>query len=246
MAARDLLRTVLRDDLPDLFFGSRCVGCDRPGRALCPGCAPALAGRPYRTAPEPAPPGLPVVWTAARYADVPRAALLAHKERGRVTLAGPLGDALASALAAALADGSPVGSPHGSTFGSTAVPIAIVPVPSTRARVRQRGYDPLLVLSRRAIRRLRGTGRRLELCRAVRLGRPVADQARLDAAARRDNLAAAFEVRPRRQAVRGRPVVLVDDVVTTGATLLAVSQALRAAGAEVVAAAVVAATPRNE
>lgn len=240
MAVRELLGNLIRDDLPDLVLGSRCVGCERPGRALCPGCAPALAGRPYRTAPDPEPPGLPAVWTTSRYAGVPRAALLAYKERGRVTLAGPLGAAMANALDAAVSAAASV-----SGSGVADGPVAVVPVPSTRARVRHRGYDPLLALTRRAVRRIRRTGRDVRLCRPLRLVRPVADQAELDAAARLANLADAFEVDRDRSAVLGRPVVLVDDVLTTGATLLSAGQALRAAGADVVGAAVVAATPRQ-
>jgi predicted amidophosphoribosyltransferase len=60
------------------------------------------------------------------------------------------------------------------------------------------------------------------------------------------NLAGAFTVPPRRRAqLAGRSVVLVDDLMTTGATLHSVAAALRAAGARVTAAAVIAATPRD-
>lgn len=70
---------------------------------LCPECRAALDGAaPSRVRPVPEPTGLPVVHAAARYADSVRAVLLAHKERGALGLAGPLGTALAGAVWAAV------------------------------------------------------------------------------------------------------------------------------------------------
>jgi len=66
---------------------------------LCPECRAVLSGAaPSRVRPVPEPPGLPAVHAAAPYADEVRAALLAHKERGALALAGPLGAALAVAV----------------------------------------------------------------------------------------------------------------------------------------------------
>src|SRR5262245_61923058 len=101
MGAARVVRLLLSDDLPDLVLGSRCVGCDRPGRAMCAVCGMGLAGPARPAAPKPAPEGLPLVWATAGYGGVVRAALIAHKERGRVTLAGPLGAALAMSIEAA-------------------------------------------------------------------------------------------------------------------------------------------------
>ncbi len=74
-----------------------------PRTVLCPECRAALNGAvPSRVRPMPEPTGLPATYAAAPYADEVRAMLLAHKERGALTLAGPLGAALAGAVRAGL------------------------------------------------------------------------------------------------------------------------------------------------
>jgi predicted amidophosphoribosyltransferase len=90
-------------DLTDLVLPAECGGCGKPRTALCPECRAALYGAaPSRVRPVPEPPGLPVVHAAARYADSVRAVLLAHKERGALGLAAPLGTALAGAVRASV------------------------------------------------------------------------------------------------------------------------------------------------
>src|SRR5690606_9310485 len=122
--------------------------------------------------------------------------------------------------------------------------LALVPVPSTRPAVRRRGHDPLGRTARRAAVVLRRVGYACAVVPALRHQREVADQAGLDAAARRANLAFALDVRPMAVGLlAGRCVVLVDDIVTTGATLSEASRALVTAGIRPCGAAVVAATP---
>lgn len=216
------------DDLLDLLLGSTCVGCDRPGRALCPSCARSFDGPAFMAQPDPAPPGLPPVWALAAYEGVVRSVLLAHKERGRTTFAAPLGAALSRVLAVTADSGD----------------VAVL-VPSRRTATRTRGYDPLARIARRAVTHSRRSGRSLQLCPALALARPVADQSGLDAAARSANLAGAMTVRRGFTAfLAGRTIVLLDDVVTTGATLAEAARAVRHAGGTVHAAAVVAATRR--
>ena len=102
----------------------------------------------------------------------------------------------------------------------------LVPVPLHPARLRARGFNQALLLAR-------ALGRRLDLPIAPRvLSRRRATRAQpgLDAAERRRNLRAAFRVRVP-GAVEGRRVVLVDDVLTTGATADACARVLLAAGA---------------
>jgi predicted amidophosphoribosyltransferase len=124
-------------------------------------------------------------------------------------------------------------------------PVALVPVPTTRAAVRRRGHSPLLSMTRHAAHRVRRDFG-CAVAPVLTIRRPTADQAGLDALARAVNVAGAYAPR---NGLRGRlggvPVVVVDDVITTGATAGEASRTLAAAGATVLGIAVVSATPRR-
>lgn len=102
-------------------------------------------------------------------------------------------------------------------------PQALVPLPLHSGRLRRRGYDQTLELARPLARALQ-----LPLCLALRRARATAAQSELDAAARKRNVRAAFAATGPLPA----HVTLVDDVMTTGATLHAAATALRRAGVE--------------
>lgn len=208
-------------ELAGLVLPVSCEGCGRPRTALCPGCARELTRTgPRRVRPAPEPPGLPPVHAAAPYESVVRTLLLAHKERGALPLAGPLGAALAGAVTAAAGPG---------------VVSLLVPVPSSRHSVRARGHDPTRRVALAAAGRLRRAGRAARVLPVLRQCRAVADQAGLGAGERLANLAGALEVVPGAlrlldEAARtGARVVLVDDVMTTGASLAEAARALAAA-----------------
>ncbi len=220
--------------LLDLVAARTCAGCGAPGQLVCARCRCVLAVPARRTVPRPQPPGFPTTWCLRDYDGVTRELLLAHKERGRLGLARPLGSALAQAVEGLLA-----------AKGSSAV--ILVPVPSTRAATRARGHDPVLRAARHAARALRAEGRVAAALPVLAVGRAVADSAGLTAAARAANLAGAHVVRRRalRRVPSGAQVVLVDDLVTTGASLAEAARALTAAGLTPYGAAVVASTVRR-
>jgi predicted amidophosphoribosyltransferase len=217
--------------LLDLVLPQPCAGCGAEGAAWCPACAAALAGVAESplgpTRPDPTPPGFPPTAAAAAYAGPVRAALLAHKERGRLGLGRPLGRALAAAVGCL----SPP--PH----------FLLVPVPSSRAAVRERGHDHARRLARFAAAALSETGLQVSVRPALRAVRGLEDQAALGAASRAANLAGAFALSGGFTA--DLPVVVVDDVVTTGSSLVEATRVLTAAGVAVHGAATVGATIRR-
>lgn len=266
-----LLARLRASDLADLVLPRECGGCLRAGADWCPRCARALrrlafvppgAGSadaptadPARTpgrgggtapggggpwvVPHPAPEGMPPVYAWGIYADPLRAAVSAWKDAGRRDLVPVLLPLLREALDGALSGAE---WPEGVAL--------VVPAPSSRRSVRQRGDTPMVGLCEAAVTALGGPRRPgrpvLRVAPALRHVRRVEDQSGLGTAERRGNLARALEVDPRwGEVVRGRRCVLVDDVVTTGATLAEAARALRSAGALGVVGAAMAATQRT-
>jgi ComF family protein len=156
------------------------------------------------------------VHTALRYEGLARQLILALKEEGRTDGSRSLAAPMRAAIRRA-AEGADV---------------EFAPVPTSRAAWRRRGYDPVRLLLRRAGVRAART--------LVHRGGPT-DQKSLGSAERAANRMGAFAATA---PLRGRRFVLVDDVVTTGATLREAARAIRAAGGEVVGAAALADTPR--
>lgn len=222
----------------DLLLGARCQACLRPWWGLCPPCRAALRSRYPRAArPTPCPAGFPPTSTAGWYDEPLQRLIVAHKERQALALAPVLGELLAVACWHLIRT-RPV-RPGGE--------LTLVPIPSARAAVRSRGYDATTALARRAAALLR-PGTPVRVRRLLRHHRSVHDQSGLDAAARQRNLADSLRVREAAAAAtrRGKMIIIVDDLVTTGATLTEASRALTAAGLSVLGAATIAATRKHQ
>jgi ComF family protein len=207
----------------DLALPPVCAGCYREGAALCHECLPALdvrlgsvPGVPVGLPADLPAPLLQLEWCAP-FTGVARRAVHQLKYAGERRLASPLGAAIARRWATAGAGGD-----------------VLVPVPASPNRVRERGYDQAVLLARAAGRHLH-----IPVVEALERTRETAAQFDLDRAARGANVGNAFRVNaPER--VQGAWVVLVDDVVTTGATLAGCATVLLASGAVGVSAVTVA------
>jgi predicted amidophosphoribosyltransferase len=222
----------------ELLLPSRCAGCARLDeaelrlRGLCPTCVFEVRQAVPITweIAVPGAGGVVPVFAAGAYDGVIRAALLDYKERGRLCLRRELGGSLAVSVFGVM------GPDHSM--------LLLAPVPSAIATRRARGHDPVGAMATTAAGYLRATGLEVEVQAALRQRRTVDDQSGLGVDARHANISGALAVR-RPALVRGRRVVIVDDIVTTGATAAEAARALSHAGAVVIGIACVAATIRR-
>ena len=231
----------------EMALPTTCGGCGAPGARWCGPCAEEAGHASYSAGarqvfPAPCPGGFPPTWAAGPYDGAARKALVVFKDGDRRDLVAVLAPMLADAVRAVLLEDSPLRAVLASGNG----PVFVVPVPSSRAAVRRRGDSPLELLTRAAVHEVGLSSRGLIVSPALRVRRRVVDQAGLDHRQRANNVDWAMQVRPRwRVGIAGVTCLLVDDVLTTGATLVEAARALRAGGAGHVAAATVAATQRR-
>lgn len=227
----------------DLLLPARCAGCgaydasEPRTRGLCGPCVADI--RQQR----------PLQWqlgelgvqhqafAAAAYDGVVRSALLEYKERGRLCLRRELASCLSVSVLAAIRLNMPAEK-------GNQPPLLLVPVPSAKATRKARGHHPVRAMARTACTQLWAAGLDVRTSDVLRQTRTVADQSGLDVGARYANLAGALGV-AQSFSGRGQRVIVVDDIVTTGATALEAARALTAAGATVCAVACVAATARR-
>lgn len=207
--------------LADLLLGTCCVACGAPGRTLCRECEHELVACQPRQVHRPVP-GFPVVHAQGLHEAARRAAIIACKDRGAWGLADVLGGCLALAIASSI----------------SGQPVTVVPVPSRASAVRERGADTMRLIAVAAVRHLRGAGVPCVLRPVLRQRGGGADQAGLDRGSRLANMRRRIVSRPVRPMGE---VVVVDDVVTTGASLVAAVAALRSVGVQARAAATISA-----
>jgi predicted amidophosphoribosyltransferase len=231
--------------LAGLALPVACAACGQPDEAVCRRCRLELhgclwEGGPRHCRPDPTPSRLPVVHAAGRY-EGPLARIAgAYKDDDRRDCAELLATLLTRAVEAAVR----AAPPHLRVLGAGNGPLLLVPVPSSAAARRRRGDAPLTALAAAVAK---GFGDdELVLAEALKPRRRVADQAGLNARARALNVEHSMVVRRRwEHVVAGSACVVVDDVLTTGATLVEAARALRSSGSGPVVAATVCATQRR-
>jgi ComF family protein len=202
MSALDLGRGML-----DLLFPPHCQVCSRYGDWFCPFCrrqiepAARIAGAG----------ALDEIASVGAHWGPLREAVLALKFAGKLSLAQPLGDLVAGVLADVWDDWQPA---------------VLLPVPIHWLRELHRGFNQSELLARAAASRLRLPVTGSALVRQRRR-RP---QVGLTAPERSHNVRGAFRA-GNHEVIRGRSLVLVDDVCTTGSTLTECALMLKTAGA---------------
>lgn len=165
--------------------------------------------------------GLPAGLAVADYGGMPQQIVHEFKSRGSNFLASLMVKAMLPAITPVLGDPRHAGR------------VILIPAPSRRAITRMRGYQPASLLAKEMALQLRASGVPAIADQCMVVNHAVADQSRLDAKAREENMNGQVRLLPGSVArLRGRRLVLVDDVVTTGATLRAMRSALAEQGLE--------------
>ena len=203
-------------ELQAMLLPQACLGCGAGVRRVCGSCRSALAATPSRVVHN----GIEL-WRGPDFAGAVASVLRQLKSTGESDLVQLAGAELRRIAQAALAE--------------TAVDAIVLP-PVRPAAKRQRGFDPIGLLSKSA---------GLRVLRPFRFSTAVADQRSLRAAEREANLAEGLQLR---RAIRldGARCALLDDIVTTGATLRALERAVVQNGGSVELRMVLAATPRQK
>jgi predicted amidophosphoribosyltransferase len=210
-----------------LVLPVHCAGCGEHDFNLCPTCRASLSPElQYRELFDSHTLQRLPLWYSLELTDNLNSIFHEFKERGRTSiakeLAAPLGAAIDAASQAVLTHADQ--DKHKLLW--------VVP-PSSRTNFRNRGYVPITLLAQAA---------GIRPVRLLSLARRRADQAQLGRMARFDNMKGAYRAK---RDLTGYQVIVCDDVLTTGSTLLECARALRAGGAEVLGAAVLAYTPKN-
>lgn len=211
--------------LLDLLLPRECGGCGRTGTLWCRECAELMRDHPVQLSPR-VDPGVPV-WALGHYDGPRRRSVIEMKERGRRDLATPLGIAVAGALATL--------ERWGELGTGIRDPIVLVPAPTRARAARSRGGDPVRRVAE-SVREKRETGsavaRPIRVCPILRMTRGVRDSVGLSAADRVTNVngRVSLDTTAISSMAQDCGIVVLDDVLTTGATAAESVRALSLSG----------------
>lgn len=215
-------------DVADLMLSRACAACARLGPVVCVECWDRAVDIRRHEVPSA---DLPPVVVGTRYDGLGRDAVQALKDRGVLAMTDAVGGWLAVAIAALM---------------TSQVPTVLVPIPAHRRSVAARGVDTLHRIGTHAAALLRDGGHTVQLVPALERTVDRGRQVGMTADDRRSAVRATMSVR--RGALRHRScsaLIVIDDVVTTGATVSEAVRALRADGFEVEGIAAACGTPRS-
>ena len=190
--------------LNELLFPPRCLGCRSLNSGLCQQCLLSWKFSDYQTRVNAMP-----IFSSILYSRVAANILLASKEDGIKEADDLLAEAMRHSLVHAIE-------------GFDVCPI-LIPIPSTPRAIRRRGRNFLVDITDRV-----GALEKLQVRNLLQHNRKVEDQSGLNARARSENLSGALTLLSR--AGRGREVLLIDDLVTTGASLNEANRVLKIGG----------------
>ena len=198
--------------LLDVIFPSRCAVCETKGPNLCEGCEFVLEPRPHAFQR-----GIVTGLAATNYSPEVSRLIIAFKDRGQFALARELGQLMQPMVA---------------QIRQIPNSFYLVPAPSRIQNFSKRGFHPSLLLARQLALRLP----KAKVLNCLRLSSEVLDQVGLSSADRMKNLSGSMRLN---QSVSGKNVFIVDDVVTTGATITEAWKVISLGGATVQSALVV-------
>ncbi|MGL5406261.1 MAG: ComF family protein [Propionibacteriaceae bacterium] len=206
--------------LSELALGAVCPGCRRIGHGCCSSCIASLRTAPQQVHRKNM--GLTSIWSGGLHEKTRRDVLVAYKERGYWSLCDVLGEELARAIAAL-------------TLSVTKHSrYALVPIPSSEESIRYRGCDTTLMLAKSANLFLRQYGLETQVKPCLRQYKGGRDQVGLSAQQRRENLQGRIVIAKQ---LPNFPMVIIDDVITTGASIAAGCKVVTQAGGAVLGAA---------
>jgi predicted amidophosphoribosyltransferase len=206
----------------DIWFPQDCVGCGQPPNLICESCRQRQILRTRAVTR----PGLPAGIAVTDYAGFSQQLVHAFKLTGSHRLAQELGRQMAEQFQAAALIRRTDASPAPPIPG-----VILIPAPSRKAANRNRGYQPATLLAKEVARFLRAAGTQARVQACLELHASVLDQSQLTAAERERNLVGKVRCNPADlQVPKDWKLVLLDDIVTTGATLRGMSAALVSEG----------------
>lgn len=198
------------EEFLNLILPTTCVLCDALGSSVCDDCNGKISNAPIAISRFDFPGYRICTYTSG-------AAKLVHefKEANQTSIASVFANAILPAM---------------NNFELTAV--ALIPIPSKKKSFAARGFNPANEIAKSLSRKIAAQQNLLiPVCNILQLHRQVADQASLTGESRRTNLVGAMSLT---KSPPDRGIILLDDVVTTGATMREARRCLEEAGAKVI------------